>query len=129
MDWSKFTEEVETSLSSTPLEGNLQARILQFSSVLTDAGHKHVRKVKPGRRTRIWLTPPVRAAVHQRNLLRRKIKTHRREWMEQCKITKEEIKKAKEEKWREVVEEAIDSTDETKIWKFITNNGIVISRI
>ena len=119
VDWTKFTEEVETSLSSTPLEGNLQARILQFSSVLTDAGHKHVRKVKPGRRTRIWLTPPVHAAVRQRNLLRRKIKTHRREWMEQCKITKEEIKKAKEEKWREVVEEAIDSTDETKIWKFI----------
>jgi len=39
--------------------------------------------------------------------------------MEQCRITKEEIAKAKQEKWREVVEEAIDSTDNNKIWKFI----------
>ena len=39
--------------------------------------------------------------------------------MEQCKITREEIEQAKQEKWREVVEDAINSTDENKIWKFI----------
>ena len=39
--------------------------------------------------------------------------------MEQCRITKEEIAKEKQEKWKEVVDKAIDSTDDNKIWKFI----------
>ena len=76
-------------------------------------------KVKPGRKTRVWLTPPVRAAIRQRNLLRRKIKTHRREWLDQCKVVREETAKAKEQKWREVVEDAIDAEDDKKIWSFI----------
>ena len=51
--------------------------------------------------------------------MRRKIKTHRREWIEQCKVVKDEINQAKEQKWREVVEEAIGSEDDRKIWSFI----------
>ena len=47
------------------------------------------------------------------------VKTHRREWIDQCKIVKEEIDKAKEEKWREVVEDAIGSEDDRKIWSFV----------
>ena len=119
VDWKEFGEAIETTLQTTPLTGTLQERILQFTKTMTDTGFKLVGKVKPGRKTRIWLTPPVRASIRQRNSLRRKIKTHRKEWMEQCKITKEEIEKAKQEKWKEVVEEAIDSTDDNKIWKFI----------
>ena len=96
------------------LPGKLSSQIQQFANILQQAGHKHVGKVKPGRKTRVWLTPPVRAAIRQRNLLRRKVKTHRREWLEQCKVVKEEIKQAKEQKWREVVEEAIGSEDDKK---------------
>jgi hypothetical protein len=78
-----------------------------------------VGKVKPGRKTRVWLTPPVRAAIRQRNYLRRKIKTHRREWLEQCEVTRATIEKAKQQKWKEVVEEAITTTDDRKIWSFV----------
>ena len=101
------------------LPGKLSSQIQQFTNILLQAGHKHVGKVKPGRKTRVWLTPPVRAAIRQRNLLRRKVKTHRRDWLEQCKVVKEEIKQAKEQKWREVVEEAIGSENDKKIWSFI----------
>ena len=102
-----------------PLKGSFTSRIAQFTKILTDAGHKHVGKVKPGRKTRVWLTPPVRAAIRQRNYLRRKIKTHRREWLEQCEVTRAEIEKAKQQKWKDVVEEAITTTDDRKIWSFV----------
>ena len=125
VNWAEFTREVEDTLSSSDLQsGSLKDRISRFTQVLTDAGMKHVGKVKPGRKTRLWLTPPVRAAIRQRNSLRRKIKTHRREWLEQCEITRAEIEKAKQEKWRDVVEEAINTTDDRKIWSFIKSiNG------
>ena len=125
IDWTEFTKEVEDKLSTPDtLQGSLQKKITQFVKILTDAGHKHVGKVKPGHKTRVWLTPPVRAAIRQRNHLRRKIKTHRREWMEQCQITREEIEKAKQQKWRDVVEDAINTTDDKKIWSFIKSiNG------
>ena len=51
----------------------------QFTKTMKDTGFKIVGKVKPGRKTRVWLTPPVRASIRQPNSLRRKIKTHRKE--------------------------------------------------
>ena len=120
VDWSSFSKEVEDNLSvEGAQEGKLGDKIQQFSSILVEAGRKHVGKVKPGRKTRVWITPPVRAAIRQRNHLRRKIKTHRREWIEQCKKVKEEIANAKQQKWKDIVEEAINTTDDKKIWTFI----------
>ena len=122
--WADFTKEVEEKLQAElneegTLPGKLASQIRQFTDILLQAGHKHIGKVKPGRNTRVWLTPPVRAAIRQRNNLRRKIKTHRREWIEQCKAVKEEINIAKQQKWRDIVEDAIDSADDKKIWSFI----------
>ena len=119
INWDEFANEVKDKLSPNPLKGSFTSRIAQFTKILTDAGHKHVGKVKPGRKTRVWLTPPVRAAIRQRNYLRRKIKTHRREWLEQCEVTRAEIEKAKQQKWKDVVEEAITTTDDRKIWSFV----------
>ena len=79
----------------------------------------HVRKVKPGRKTKLCLTPPVKDAIKQRNHLRRMAETHRREWIDQFNFVKEEIDKEKEEKWREVVEDAIESEYDRKIWSFV----------
>jgi len=125
VDWAAFSKEVEDKLSSPDqLKGSLKDKITQFTQILRDAGNTHVGKVKPGRKTKVWLTPPVRAAIRQRNALRRKIKTHRREWIEQCETTRAEIEKAKQQKWREVVEEAINTNEDRKIWSFIKSiNG------
>ena len=124
VNWADFTQEVEDMLSAElntdgTLKGKLTNQIQQFTDILVQAGYKHIGKVKPGRKTRVWLTPPVRAAIRQRNSLRRKIKSHRKEWIEQCKVVKEEITNAKEQKWREIVEDAIDTADDKKIWSFV----------
>ena len=80
------------------LPGKTFAQIQRFTGILIQAANKHVGKVKPGKKTKLWLTPPVKAAIKQRNRLRRMVKTHRREWINQCKTVKEEIDKAKEDK-------------------------------
>ena len=122
--WEDFTQQVEEDLQAAlnvegNLPGKLSAQISSFTDILLQAGRKHVGKVRPGRKTRVWLTPPVKAAIRQRNNLRRKIKTHRKEWIEQCKAVKAEINAAKQQKWREVVEDAIGTADDKKIWSFI----------
>ena len=86
-----FTQQVEEDLQAAlneegNLPGKLAAQISSFTDILLRAGRNHVGKVRPGRKTRVWLTPPVKAAIRQRNNLRRKIKTHRKEWrtMQSC---------------------------------------------
>ena len=68
IEWANFTNEVEEKLKAELtadglLPGTISAQIRRFTEVLTEAGHSKVGKVKPGRKTRIWLTPPVRAAI------------------------------------------------------------------
>ena len=44
--------------------------------------------------------------------------------MDTCKEAREAIKKAKAESWKEVLEDAINGTDELKMWTFIKSlNG------
>ena len=66
----------------------------------------------------------MRAAIKRRNALRRKIKTHRREWLDACKEAREETIKAKEESWRNYLEDAALDPDAGKTWKVIRSlNG------
>ena len=70
------------------------------------------------------MTHTVRAAIRNRNAFRRKIKTYRKEWLDACKEAREETFKAKEESWKEFLDEAINSSEETQIWKVVRSlNG------
>ena len=71
------------------------------------------------------MTKTVRVKIKQRNKLRRDIKNKKKEWMEACREAAEAIRSAKEESWKEVVEEAVSGDgDERKVWKFIRSlNG------
>ena len=94
IDWSKFTDEIEGVISEINTDESLSTVWPKFGDVLVAAGHKHVGKVKPGKKTKPWLTPKVRAAVKDRNALRRKIKWKRREWLQACAKVREETRNA-----------------------------------
>ena len=88
------------------------------------AATNHVGLTKPGKRTKSYMNPTVRAAIRKRNTLRRNVRTHRDVWLEACTAANEEIKKAKENKWKETLESTINDKDGTKIWKLIKSlNG------
>lgn len=65
------------------------------------------------------MTPTVRGVIRKRNFLRRNVRTRRREWLESSKVPQEEIQKAKEERWKELLEEAITDADEGKMRSLI----------
>ena len=89
---------------------------MKVNSVMLDSARVHVHKVKPGKRTKVFMTPTIRAAIRKRNKLRGDIKERKREWLEACGEVNEAITEAKQESWKEILEEALTEADERKIW-------------
>ena len=126
VDWTKFTKEVEDKILECRTEDvSLYDRVNHLNTIMTKAAYKHVGKVKPRKKEQnLWLTPTVRGCIRKRNRLRRDLKTNKRAWLEACQETNDAIREAKSDCWREVVEGAINSEDEGKVWSFVkTLNG------
>ena len=125
VDWEQYGKEVDAEILRFPESKlSLLNRIRRFAGVLTRVAAKVVRKVKPGKKTRVYLTPDVKAAVSRRNKARRNISAKRKEWLKACAEVKEMILEEKQKSWREVVEGALNADDERKVWGFIRSlNG------
>ena len=123
VDWSAFSSQTDDDFKlMTPLK--LKPSVIRFNSTLTNAAKKLVGRTKPGKRSKPWLTATVKAKIKLRNRLRRKINEKRKEWREACKDVNEAINRAKEESWREVLEDAIHENDDSKIWGVVRSlNG------
>ena len=76
-------------------EANITKRILRFNQTLRDAAMKHVGKTRPRKTSKIFMTPTVRAALKNRNRLRKNVGQKRQEWLDACREAQEEIKKAR----------------------------------
>jgi len=124
VDWEKFAEAVNADIDKIYEGSTTTEKITLFNKILNEAAVKHVGKVKPGRRSKPWVTPTVRQAIKQRNALRRKIKTKRKEWLKACEEARKAVREAKEKSWRDVLENVVNDTDEKKMWTFIKSlNG------
>ena len=71
-------------MESIAEELNITKRILEFNNILKESADVHIGKVKPGKKSKSWYSPTVRAAVRKRNRLRQHVRTKRREWIEAC---------------------------------------------
>ncbi|XP_066915550.1 uncharacterized protein [Clytia hemisphaerica] len=124
VNWNNLRNEVEDHCQNLLEENNLTRRVARFNQILTQAAKKHVGKSKPGRKISSFMTPTVKAALKRRNNLRKKVSTHRKEWLESCKQAQEEITKAKEQSWKDLLESSAMEIDDTRMWKIIkTLNG------
>ena len=122
--WKDFTEAVERGLTSTPVPASLKDRVNRFTEVIIAAAKKHVRRAKPGKRTFCWMTPKVQRLTKMRNILRKAIKTRRKEWVKACQEVSIAKQEAKRDQWVEVVSSAVSDLDESSMWKFIKSlNG------
>ena len=133
VDWKAFREEVDSKVEQFRPTDSLSFRVSRFTDTLKEVAMKVVGKVRPGKRTKVWMTPHVRTLVKKRNQLQRKfqrrkpgddVQARKTEWVNANMEAKEAIRKAKEDSWKEVVDDAINEKDERKVWKFIkTLNG------
>jgi len=117
--WGSFYEEVEDKMGALDDEDqSLTSRVKSFTDILIRAGHTHVGKTLP-KSNQDWMTSTVRAAVKKRNLLRRDIANKRKEWLEACREATELAKEAKENAWREYLDQAEEDADPTRMWRTI----------
>ena len=124
VNWKAFRDAVESAMSDLPHKPDITKRISRFNTILTDAASTHVGKSKPGPRTKVHMTPSVRAALKKRNRLRKNLHDNRKEWLEACKEAHEEIEKAKEESWRDLLADTATDADSHKLWGLIKSlNG------
>ena len=127
VDWKQFTDGLDSAMETQgepPADATVQSMIADFHSAMIEVAKRTVGTIKPGRRTRSWETPAVRAAIRKRNRLRHAVKSHRKEWLEACREAQEAITEAKTDAWRQVLEECTQSTDDKKLWRVIKNlNG------
>ena len=122
--WQDFRESVEIALTATPVPAPLKERVDRLVDAIITSATKHVRKVKPGKRTKCWMTPKVRRLSKTRNALRKTISSTRKEWLQACKDVNIAKQEARREQWVEVVSSAINDMDERSMWKFIKSlNG------
>ena len=103
VDWDAFRKAVEEKMSPLQESDNIKVRVTAFNSALIECAEIHVGKTKPSRKPKAWMTPTVRAAVRKRNALRKKVRTQRKEWLDACKEAQEEITKAKEQSWKDLI--------------------------
>ena len=115
-DWESYRKQLEESAPDIE-QLELRSRIERFNQLMLDSAKAHVKKVKPGKKTRVYLTPAIRAKIKIRNNLRRNLKENKKEWKEACKEVNDSIREAKEESWKELVESA--ELDDRKIYGFI----------
>ena len=124
VDWKKFSDAVEVEMSATLEEPDLKARSDRFAKILKDAATLHVGRTKPGKKTRSYLTPAVKAKIKKRNKLRRTITRNRTEWKEACQDVNDSIKDATEQKWIELLADVVTDADDAKLWKIVRSlNG------
>ena len=83
------------------------------------AAKKYVGKKKVAQKNRGIMTPKIKEAIKNRNELRKKISTHREEWLEACRVTSEIIQEEKEERWKEHVAQLNRTTDTKAFWRTI----------
>ncbi len=119
VNWEEFSTKVDEQMTDLPEEPNLSVRIARFTNILTSTAEVHVGKSKPRPQGKSWMTPDVRAKIRTRNRLRRTIGSSREEWIQACREANDTIKEAKETSWRELLEDAMTTADETKMWKII----------
>ena len=121
VNWNDYSAAVEESVTTMPEEPNITKRILRFNQILKDAAMKHVGKSKPRKTLKISMTPTVRAALNKRNKLRKNVRQQRQEWLDACKEAQEEIRKARQESWEDLLESTLHENDERKMWNLVNS--------
>ena len=127
VDWDAFRNTIEANEESLNLETtNIKSLVESWNNVIISSAEENVGKVKPVKKGgKSWMTRDEKIAIKKRNWLRRTIKSNRREWVEACKSVQEEIRNAKNENWKEYLEESIDFADEGQIWTVVKSlNGL-----
>ena len=69
VDWSSFTNKIESHMQQLPQKPNILICITCFNNILTSAASIHVNKIKSSKKPKPWTNPHVHAKIHNQNRL------------------------------------------------------------
>ena len=94
-------------------------RIMFSNDILISAATTRVRKSKPSKKSKPWMTPHMRAKIRTRNRLRRKIYQNRQNWIDACREATKAVNEAKTESWKDLLQDEMSNSDGPNMWKII----------
>ena len=119
VDWSCFTNKVESKMTNVPHEPNLSFRVSHFNEILISSATTQLRKSKPSKNSKPWMTPHVQAKICPWNCLCQTIHQNRQEWTDTCHEDTEAINEAKSESWKEILQDRMSNSNGPNMWKVI----------
>ena len=72
-------------------------RIPCFNHILISAATNHIGKTKLSKKSKLWMSPHVRAKIRTQDRLHRTIRQNRQEWIDACREPTKAINEAKTE--------------------------------
>jgi hypothetical protein len=107
VNYKAFSQEVESKIGEAAdnMEKSLKQMTTFFTSTIKETAEKHIGKIKRRGSGREWLTPEIKSAIKNRNRLRRDVHNNREEWVNECRRVQDLGKVAKEERWKNFIEE------------------------
>ena len=87
--------------------------------MLISAATTQVRKSKPSKKSKPWMTPHMWGKICTRNRLRQKIHQNCQEWNDACREATEAINEAKTESWKDLLQDVMSNSEGPKMWKVI----------
>ena len=100
-------------------EPNLSFRVSHFNDILILAPKNHIRKSKPSKKSKPWMTPHMQAKIHTQDRFHQTIHQNWQEWLDTCHEANEATNKAKTESWKDLLQDAISNSDGPNMWKII----------
>ena len=102
-----------------PHEPNLSLRVSSFNDILISAATIHVVKFKPSKRSKLWMTPQIKAKILTQNRLRRSIHQNHQEWVDACCEATKAINEAKTESQKDLLQDVMSNSHNPNMWKVI----------
>ena len=121
--FTDFRDAVEAKLPSNFQRKNVHKLEKILRGTITQAAQDHIGVKKVSSDSRPAITTEIRKAMEERNILRRDIKKEggRRKWLDKCKEVNQMIRKEKEDRWKEYIEDLDAKTDTRQVWRTIRN--------
>ena len=138
----EFQTAVEETIKPFRPTRNIKHRTARFIDAMITAAKNTCGQNKPGKRTKSWLTPEVKTKIKRRNQLRKGVRIiqriantpqqeredaerRRQEWIKACQDVVTATRDAKAQSWRNLLQDAVHTKDDTKLWGIIKNfNGL-----
>ena len=116
-----FAAEVEEKLPENYETKNVHKLEKILRKTITKAATTHVGVKRVNRDSKPAITKEIKEKIEERNMLRKDMKKEggRKKWIDKCKVVGEMIRKEKEERWREYVDQLDAKTNCTQVWKTI----------